>query len=94
MLEKGREGKREEEKHQCAVASHMPPPGNLAQNPGICAIWGLNQGPFDSQADTQSTEPYQPGHKMHAYLDRAMPLLKISPTKIITPTYLKMHAQR
>ena len=30
FLERGREGKREGEKHQCAVASHMPPTGDLA----------------------------------------------------------------
>ena len=30
------EGEREVEKHQCVVASHMPPPGDLACNPGMC----------------------------------------------------------
>ena len=33
--ERGREGGREGEKHQCAVASHAPPTGGLACNPGV-----------------------------------------------------------
>ena len=57
----GRKGEREGQKHQCMVASHMPPTGDLACNPGICPNWELNLWPFDSQAHTQSTEPHQPG---------------------------------
>ena len=53
-----REG-REGEKHQCVVASHMLPTGDLARNPGMCPDWELNRWPFGSQA--QSTEPQQPG---------------------------------
>ena len=34
--ERGREGEREGEKHQCVVASHMPPTRDLAQNTGMC----------------------------------------------------------
>ena len=40
-----REGKggREGEKHQCVVACHVPPTGDLAHNPGMCSdlesIW-------------------------------------------------------
>ena len=34
--EKGRDGVREGEKHQRGVASHVPPTGNLARNPGMC----------------------------------------------------------
>ena len=34
--ERGREGGREGEKHQCVVASHVPPTGDLAHNPGMC----------------------------------------------------------
>ena len=35
-----REGEREGEKHQCVVASHMPPPtGHPAGNPGMCPDW-------------------------------------------------------
>ena len=29
-------GEREGEKHQCVVASHKPPTGDLACNPGMC----------------------------------------------------------
>ena len=59
--ERGREGEREREKHQCVVASHVPPSGDLACNPGMCPDWELNQRPVGSQAGTQSTEPQQPG---------------------------------
>ena len=34
--ERGREGEREGEKHQCVVASRTPPTGDLAHNPGMC----------------------------------------------------------
>ena len=37
--ERGREGKREGEKHQSVVASCAPPTGDL----GMCPDWGLNQ---------------------------------------------------
>ena len=37
--EKGREGDREGEKHQCVVASHTPPTVDLACNPGMCPDW-------------------------------------------------------
>ena len=50
--------KREEEKHQCVVASHMPPTGDLARNPGMCPDWESNWRPFGSQAGTHSTEPH------------------------------------
>ena len=33
--ERGREGEREGEKHQCVVVSHMPPTGDPACNPGM-----------------------------------------------------------
>ena len=44
-----REGEREGEKYQCAVASHTPPTGDLACNPGMCPDWESNQRPFGSQ---------------------------------------------
>ena len=44
--ERGREGEREGEKHQCRAASHLAPTGDLAWNPGICPDWELNQQPF------------------------------------------------
>ena len=59
-----REGEREEEKHQCVVASCVPPTGNLAHNPGTCPDWEVNQWPFCLQASIQSTEPYSQGTKL------------------------------
>ena len=38
--ERGREGEREGEKHQCA--SCAPPTGDLARNPGMCPDWESN----------------------------------------------------
>ena len=61
FLERGREREREGENHQCVVASHMPPTGDLAHNPGMCPDWESNLRPFGSHASTQSTEPQQPG---------------------------------
>ena len=62
FLERGREGEREGEKHQCVVASRAPPTGFLAHNPGTCPDGELNQQLFGSQVCAQSTEPHQPGH--------------------------------
>ena len=61
FLERGREGEREGEKHQCVVASHVPPTGDLARNPGMCPDWEPNWQIFGSQASAQYTEPHQPG---------------------------------
>ena len=63
--EKGREGEREGEKHQCVVTSHAPPTGDLACNPGLCPDWELNWGPFGSQASTESIEPHQSGNSSY-----------------------------
>ena len=41
--ERGREEERAGEKHQCVVASHVPPTGDLAHNPGMCPDWESNQ---------------------------------------------------
>ena len=62
--ERGREREIEGEKRQCVVAFHMPPTRELAHSPGMCPDWESNQWPFGSQADTQSTEPHQPGMKL------------------------------
>ena len=35
-------GERTREKYQCVVASHMPPTGDLACNPGMCPDWESN----------------------------------------------------
>ena len=40
--ERGRERVREGEKHR-VVASHAPPTGDLAHNPGMCPDWESNQ---------------------------------------------------
>ena len=48
-------------KHQYVVASHTPPTGDLAHNPGVCPDWELNQQPFGLQTRAQSTEPHRPG---------------------------------
>ena len=47
--ERGREGEREGEKHQCVVVSPMPPTGDLARIPGMCPDLESNQRPFGSQ---------------------------------------------
>ena len=41
--EKEREREREGEKHQCVVASNIPPTGDLARNPGMCPDWESDQ---------------------------------------------------
>ena len=56
-----RGGEREGEKHQCVVASHVPPTGDLACNPGMCPDRESNHPPFGLQAHAQSTEPHHPG---------------------------------
>ena len=40
--EKGMEEERDGEKPQCVVASHAPPTGDLAHNPGMCPDWDSN----------------------------------------------------
>ena len=40
--ERGREGGRKGEKHQCVVASCAPHTGDLPRNPGMCPDWELN----------------------------------------------------
>ena len=39
---RGQEREKEGEKHQCVVASHTPPTGGLACNPGMCPDWEWN----------------------------------------------------
>ena len=40
--ERRKKGEREGEKHQCVVASYVPPTGDLAYNLGMCPDWELN----------------------------------------------------
>ena len=61
FLERGKEGEREGEKHQCVVPSHTPPTGDLACNQGMCPDWESNGQHRGSQAYSQSTELHQPG---------------------------------
>ena len=58
FIERGRVGEREGQKHECVVASCMPPTGDLACNPGMCPDWELNRQPLGLQAHAQSTELY------------------------------------
>ena len=39
------------EKHQCMVASHVAPTGDLARNTGMCPDWELNRRPLGSQPE-------------------------------------------
>ena len=41
LLERAKEGEREEEKYQCVVASCAPTNGDLAYNPGMCPRLGI-----------------------------------------------------
>ena len=46
FLERGREGEREGEKHQCVVATHTPFTGDLAHNPGWALTGIRNSDPL------------------------------------------------
>ena len=54
FLERGEGREKEREKHQCVVASHVVPTGDLACNPGMCPDWELNWQPFASQLNPLS----------------------------------------
>ena len=41
FLKSKREGERKGEKHQCVVASHVPPTGDLVCNLGMCPRLGI-----------------------------------------------------
>ena len=68
FLERGREWKREGEKHQCVVPSHAIPTGDLAHNPVICPDWELNQWPFGSQAGIQPSKPHKTQQEMFFFV--------------------------
>ena len=51
-----------QEKHLSIFCLSLFPTGDLAHNPGMCHDWESNWRPLGSQANTQSTEPDQPGH--------------------------------
>ena len=51
---------REEEKHQCVVASHTPSPGTWPATQACALIGNGTSDPLGSQTHTQSTELHQP----------------------------------
>ena len=59
FLERGEGREWEGKKHQCVVASRVPPTRDLARNPGMCPDWKSNWWPLGWQAHTQPTEPHQ-----------------------------------
>ena len=61
FLERGERREKAGEKHQCVVASHVAPTGDLAHKPGVCPDWESNRQHFASQAHAQTTELHQPG---------------------------------
>ena len=64
FLERGREGEKEGENHQCVVASQPPPTGDLAHNPGLCPDWESNWRPFGLQSDNPLSHTNQ-GNILH-----------------------------
>ena len=46
FLERGEGKETEEEKHQCVVASHVRPTGDLTHNPGMWPDWESNPDPL------------------------------------------------
>ena len=57
FLERGREGKREGEEHQCVIASHAPSTGDLAGNPGMYPAWESNQQPIHPATPARAEDP-------------------------------------
>ena len=64
-----REGKGEweGEKHQCVVASHALPAGDLACNPGMCPRLWMEQATLWFTGQHSTDEPHQPG-QYHSFL--------------------------
>ena len=56
------------------VASHTPPTGDLAHNPGVCPDWASKRRPFSLQAGAQSTESHGPGQNFTLIL-RKVPIV-------------------
>ena len=81
FLERG-EG-REEEKHQCVVASHVAPTGDFACNPGMCPDWESNGWPFGPQP-VLNPLLHQPGQKGHFF----------NPSKMSSRNVILMHTGR
>ena len=84
-----REGKRERkrgEKHQCVVASHTPPNGDLAHNPSMCPDWESNWRTFGSQTGTQSTE-----HNIQGLIPALLYAMSLSPFVFTVLSYQFFH---
>ena len=64
-LERGREGERDGQKHQCVVASPVYPTGHLARNPGMCPDWEWNRHPFGSQPTLNPLSYTSQGVSLH-----------------------------
>ena len=74
--ERGRKGETEGEKHQCRVASHVAPTGDLAHNPGMCPDRESNWRPFGSQSTLNPLSYTRKGaHLPFLNLGRCMCLL-------------------
>ena len=78
-------------KHQCMVASCMPPTGDLACNPDKCPEWELNQWLFSSQASTQPITQHQPGLKSILNTPSNLKLLHTVPLIILLYWQLSPH---
>ena len=64
FTQRGREGEREEEKHQHMVASHAPPTGDLGHNPDMCPRLGIKPAIlWFAKAGALSIETQEPGLK-------------------------------
>ena len=66
-------GRKRGRENQCVVASHVPPTGDLAHNPGMCSDWELNQQPFDSQSGTQSLSHTSQGKNSFSSVTSSFP---------------------
>ena len=61
LLERGRAGETEGEKHQRMVASYAPPTGDLACNPGMCPRQGIEPETLWFTGQHSTTELHLPG---------------------------------
>ena len=73
----GKEGEREGEKHQCVVASHTPPTGDLACSAGMCPDWESNQWPFGRIPPNPLSNTSQGGDNFLDTMSKAWPMRKI-----------------
>ena len=83
--ERGGEGERQGENHQCVLVSHTPPTGDPACNPGMCSHWELNWRPLGLHASTQSTEPHQPGWNVRCGSDFGPFVIKAALEQLVKP---------